>query len=133
MSSTPQHKTQEKIKEWIFYIILVSIIVGIGYWLGNPIFDTEKEIKLVKVESTLELSSGDHIAEVSYYNPNTETESNYTLTVEVSVNQLVRIYWPNGGWLDTDDFDMVYFDSGGYCSFITDRGYEYTVEITDLK
>jgi|SRR5690554_1406143 len=58
-----------------------------------------------------------------------ESKSNYgeyDLTVEVSGNQLLRIYFPNGGWLDKSHFipKTVKIEGDGYCSFKDDRGRE---------
>ena len=75
-------------------------------------------------------SDGTYCADVTYYNPNTGTENTYTLEVVVESNELVKIYWSNGGWLDEDHFTPEELDSDGYCSFSSDRGYEYTVQIT---
>ena len=40
---------------------------------------------------------GTYCANVTYHNPNTGTTSEYTLDVEVSNNQVIRINWSNGG------------------------------------
>lgn len=72
---------------------------------------------------------GTYCADVTYYNPNTGTNNTYTLEVEVESNQLITIYWGNGGWLDEDHFSAEDLDDNGYCSFISDRGYEYEVQI----
>ena len=74
--------------------------------------------------------SGTYCADVSYYNPNTGTSSNYTLEVEVENNEVVSILWGNGGWMDEDHFSSEELDESGYCSFSSDKGYDYTVQIT---
>ena len=71
---------------------------------------------------------GEYCATVTYYNPNTGTASEYTLTVLVSDNELERINFPTG-WLDRDHFDYTEVDEDGHASFVSDRGYEYTVQI----
>lgn len=71
---------------------------------------------------------GIYCAEIDYYYSKTGTSSTYTLTVEIENNDLVRINWSNGGWLDDSHFyppDI----SDGYATFESDRGVEYTVEI----
>lgn len=73
---------------------------------------------------------GDYCAEVTYYNPNTGTRNTYTLNVEVEGNELTQINWPNGGWLDDSHFSPEELDENGSCSFVSDRGYEYDVQIT---
>lgn len=78
-----------------------------------------------------EYYDGTYCAEITYYNPNTRNSSTYDLEIEVENNELIRIIWPNGGWLDQDHFDSVEFDEVGYCSFTSDKNYEYTVQIKD--
>ena len=72
---------------------------------------------------------GTYCADVGYYNPNTGTNNTYTLEVEVENNKLVIIYWNNGGWLDEDHFSAEELDEDGYCSFTSDKGYDYTIQI----
>ncbi|WP_289039929.1 hypothetical protein [uncultured Zobellia sp.] len=71
---------------------------------------------------------GEYCADIEYYNPSTGTSSDYTLTIEVSDNELEQINWPSGGYLD--DFSNVEFDEDGYAEFTSDKGYDYTVQIT---
>ena len=73
---------------------------------------------------------GTYCADVSYYNPNTGTSNMYTLEVEVENNEVVQINWGNGGWMDEDHFSAQDLDGTGYCSFSSDKGYDYTVQIT---
>jgi hypothetical protein len=72
---------------------------------------------------------GTYCADVTYYNSNTGTSRTYTLNVEVKDNQLILIHWPNGGWLDGSHFSPKELDSDGFCSFTSDRGYQYRVQI----
>lgn len=73
---------------------------------------------------------GTYCADVTYHNPNTGTENTYTLEVEVESNELIKIYWSNGGWLDEDHFSSEELDKNGYCAFTSDKGYEYEIQIT---
>ena len=73
---------------------------------------------------------GTYCADVTYYNPNTGTRNTYTLAVEIEGNELVKIYWNNGGWLDEDHFYAQELDENGTCSFTSDKGYDYEIEIT---
>lgn len=81
-------------------------------------------------ESTA-IYDGDYCATVTYHNPNTGTESEYTLTIEVIDNILERINFPVG-WLEEEHFGDVEFDEDGYASFTSGRGYEYTVTIVGV-
>lgn len=71
---------------------------------------------------------GDYCAEIQYYYSKTGTQSVYTLKVEIENNQLVKIYWPNGGWLDETHFTTPEI-SDGEASFESDQGVEYSVRI----
>lgn len=73
---------------------------------------------------------GTYCAEVEYYNPDTGTRNTYNLDVEVENGELTVIHWPNGGWLDDSHFSPEDITSGS-CSFTSDRGYEYTVNLKD--
>jgi hypothetical protein len=89
--------------------------------------NTDSEINF-EINDENKIYDGTYCAEIEYYNPNTGTSSNYTLTIEVNDNQLEQLNWPNGGYLD--DFSNVEFDEDGYAEFTTDKGYDYTVQIT---
>lgn len=73
---------------------------------------------------------GEYCADVEYYNPNTGTRNTYSLNVIVSDNELVEIQFPNGGWMDNDHFSPEELDDNGYCTITSDKGYEYSVQIT---
>lgn len=73
---------------------------------------------------------GTYSAEVDYYNPDTGTSSTYTLDVEVENGELTVIHWPNGGWLDSSHFTPQDITSGS-CSFISDEGYHYSIELLE--
>jgi len=71
---------------------------------------------------------GTYCAEIDYYYSETGTNSTYTLEVEIENNELTKIYWPNGGWLD-DSYFLPSDISNGEASFTSDRGVDYTVRI----
>lgn len=73
---------------------------------------------------------GLYCAEIEYYYPVTNTQATYTLEVEIEGDYLVKIDFSNGGWLDESHFDAVEISSG-IADFTSDRGAEYTVEITE--
>lgn len=97
----------------------------------SQVSDSEEETQFAIEGQTEEgFEDGTYCADVNYYNPNTSTDKTYTLEVEVSNNEVVQINWGNGGWLDEDHFSAPTLDENGSCSFTSDRGYDYTVEIT---
>src|SRR4051794_22101571 len=67
--------------------------------------------------SSSEYEDGSYCATVEYYNPNSGTESTYTLTVEVEDNEVTQINFPNGGWLDDSHFTPEELDDDGSVSF----------------
>lgn len=71
---------------------------------------------------------GTYCADVEYYYSETGTRNSYTLEVEIESNQLVKIYWPNGGWLDDSHFETPDI-SDGSASFTSDRRVDYEVSI----
>jgi hypothetical protein len=91
-------------------------------------FDREYESEYRYDNDEEDYWDGNYCADIEYYNSNTGTYSNYTLTIEVSNNELEQIIWPNGGYLD--DFYGVEFDEDGYAEFTSDKGYDYEVQIT---
>ena len=90
----------------------------------------ETENFVSESESSEAYPDGTYAADVEYYNPDTGTRNTYTLNVEVESNQVTLIHWPNGGWLDSSHFSPEELDSSGYCSFTSDQGYEYSIQIT---
>ncbi|MFC7526968.1 hypothetical protein ACFQRK_23630 [Parapedobacter sp. GCM10030251] len=75
-----------------------------------------------------EYEDGVYCATVDYYNPNTGNSNSYVLNVEIESDELITIYWPNGGWLDESHFSSENISIGS-CTFTSDKGYEYTVTI----
>ncbi|WP_448103619.1 hypothetical protein [Pedobacter panaciterrae] len=76
----------------------------------------------------LRYADGTYCAEVEYYYSKTGTRSTYTLSVEIEDNQLIRIDWPNGGWLDDTHFNPPDIEDGT-AEFTSDVGVDYTVTI----
>jgi len=72
---------------------------------------------------------GTYCADVDYYNPKTQRTSSYSLNVEVTNGKLVKIKWSNSGWLDENHFTAPIVSDNGTCSFTSDKGYSYTIDI----
>lgn len=75
-------------------------------------------------------TDGEYNAEIKYYNSNTRKHSVYKLSVEVENGELVKIEWPNGGWLDDSHFSPPNI-SDGTASFKDDRGIEYDIRLIE--
>lgn len=106
-------------------LLVILLLITFYQCTTSPDTHYEEEVEEITVYN------GKYCSEITYYNPKTGTKSTYDLEVEVSDNELIRILWPNGGWLDQDHFDPVELDEEGYCSFTSDKDYEYTIQIVD--
>jgi hypothetical protein len=109
-------------KIFLNYIVAVFVLTSCGS-------SNSEEEYAIEGQTAEGFEDGTHCASVTYNNPNTGTEKTYTLEVEVSGNQVTQINWNNGGWLDEDHFTPEELDVDGKCSFSSDKGYDYTVEI----
>lgn len=93
--------------------------------------NTEDEDK--QQDRTLEekdyYADGNYCADVRYTNPNTGTQSIYSLNVVIKDGDLIRISWPNGGWLDNSHFTPPHINESGFTTFTSDAGYEFDVLI----
>jgi len=84
-------------------VLSVIVIGGIIYLL----------VKMSKHEPNT-FPSGEYIAEVTYINEKTRHEADYTLNVQIKDSYVIRIDFPDGGYIDSDDFDPVLLDEHGY-------------------
>lgn len=123
------HITFSKINK-LLILTLVLLAIGLTTSCNEEQSSTDEELAVESATNEGGYEDGTYCAEVEYYNPNTGTRSTYSLNVEVENNELTLIHWPNGGWLDDSHFTPVELDESGYCSFTSDRGYEYEVQIT---
>jgi hypothetical protein len=110
--------------------LMCLFFVSIWLFLLSSCGNSSDEEYPIEGQTEEGFEDGTYCADVNYYNPNTSTDKTYTLEVEVSNNEVVQINWGNGGWLDEDHFSAPTLDENGSCSFTSDRGYDYTVEIT---
>ena len=110
-------------------LLLAPMLLVIGLTPACKGKDSSTQEPTKEIAAAETYKDGTYCAEVEYHNPNTGTRSTYSLNVEVENNELTLIHWPNGGWLDDSHFTPVELDERGYCSFTSDRGYEYEVQI----
>lgn len=108
----------------------VILFVSICIFLVSCNYKSNDSSKEGKSNSDDKYEDGTYCAAVRYYNPNTGTNRTYTLNVEVESNELTKIYWTNGGWLDNSHFRPPEIDTEGACSFTSDKGYQYSIQIT---
>ena len=114
--------------------------------------DEEKEIKNSSSNSTIisddddkdkenknsssnnsgcKFSDGTYSATVNYNNPETGYSQTYTLEVDVEDCQVVKIYFPKGGWLDEDHITAADIDDDGSASVEGEEGRTYEIQIDD--
>ncbi len=110
---------------------IVIVVVSLLLFKKDGSIPTEETEYLIAGQTEDGFEDGTYCAEVEYYNPNTGTQSPYELEVEVIGNQVVQINFGNGGWLDTDHFSPEDIDSDGQCTIVSDRNYEYTIQLVE--
>ena len=79
--------------------------------------------------STCKFEDGTYSATVDYFNPETGYSQTYTLDVEVEGGEVVQIYLPNGGWLDSDHITPAELDEYGCCTIYGEDGKTYEIQI----
>lgn len=117
----------------IVYGIIIVVLILLGLLECRSCNKDEGGIsgdENIEEETTEEYEDGTYCAEVDYFNPNTGTRGDYTLEVEVENNEVVRISFGNGGWLDSDHMTPQELDENGECNITSDRNYEYGIRIT---
>lgn len=110
---------------------IVIVVVSLLLFKKDGSIPTDETEYLIAGQTEDGFEDGTYCAEVEYYNPNTGTHSPYELEVEVSGNQVVQINFGNGGWLDTDHFSPEDIDSDGQCTIVSDRNYEYMIQLVE--
>jgi hypothetical protein len=109
--------------------LLLVLIWSVGLVSCGGSKDSEHKYT-IEGQSENGFEDGTYCANVTYYNPNTPTKSDYILKVDVAGNKVVKINFGNGGWLDSDHITPKTLDANGKCSITTDRDYVFAIKIT---
>jgi hypothetical protein len=109
-------------------IIYLFLFLGLIQSCGNS--SNNEEEFTIEGQTAEGYEDGTYCADVTYYNPNTGTTNDYSLSVEVVNNEVVQINFDNGGWMDNDHITPQELDENGECTLVNERDYEYTVKIT---
>ena len=115
------------------YLLMVILWVFLLTSCGCSNSDNEEDLaEEYPIEGQMAdgFEDGTYCADVTYYNPNTETSSDYTLEIEVESNEVVHINFGNGGWLDRSNMTPETLDENGECTITSDKNYEYSIKIT---
>jgi hypothetical protein len=88
-----------------------------------------QSVEHTETQTKIETLHGSYCAEVTYSNPNTGTNSNYSLLVDVKANEVICIHWPQGGQLDLDHFNPSKLSSDSVSQIQTFDGKNYRVKI----
>lgn len=113
---------------------LMLLLQACGDSDSNSGLEMQTEEPATETEEAKEkYEDGTFCAEVRYYNSNTGTDKKYDLNVDVERHELVKIHFPSSGWLDDSHFSPEELDENGFCSFTSDKGYKYEVQITGTE
>jgi hypothetical protein len=113
----------------LFIALILLLFLEGCYENDDSVQESEEETEEKKDTKTYGYEDGTYCADVEYYYSKTGTRSKYTLKIEIEDNYLVKILWPNGGWLDDSHYTQPEIDDGT-AEFTSDAGVEYTVEVT---
>jgi hypothetical protein len=113
----------------ILLLIILLICLMQCKSCNNTVEDPEEIVYAIEGQTADGFEDGTYCADVDYYNPNTGTKNRYTLQVEVQKNEVVKILFGNGGWLDSEHMKPQNVGQKGECIISTDRNYEYTIKI----
>jgi hypothetical protein len=114
-----------------FYLAALGFVMTICVGLSSCSDASAESDTSAETEDSAPASGyadGTYCAEVTYYYSPTGTNSTYTLLVDVQDNHLVKIHWPNGGWLDETHYNGPDIEDGD-ASFTSDVGANYNVRI----
>lgn len=93
--------------------------------------EVSKEKDAILDENECKFKDGIHSAIVEYHNFKTGYSKEYKLEVEVENCEVVKINFPNGGWLDSDHITPEELDGNGSCTVEGEGGKNYKIQIDD--
>ena len=108
----------------IFFLLLMLNACG-----SDSSSESENQTEGLAEEQVDKYPDDTYCASIDYKNPSTRSHGIYRLNVDVENHEVVKIHFPNGGWLDEDHFTAKQLDEDGTCSFTSDKNCNYKVEI----
>lgn len=91
--------------------------------------DNEENTKVTSVNNDCNFKDDTYSATVDYNNSETNYSNTYTLEVEVKDCQVVKIYFPKGGWLDEDHISAADINEDGNARVEGEDGKTYEIHI----
>ena len=91
--------------------------------------DNEENSKENSDHNDCNFKDDTYSATIDYNNSETNYSNTYTLEVEVEDCQIVKIYFPKGGWLDEDHISAAEIDNDGNATVEGEDGKTYDIHI----
>ncbi len=82
-------------------------------------------------EATCKYKDSTYTATVNYHNSRTGHSSTYTLDVVVKNCKVVRINFPNGGWLDEDHMNPAIIEDNEIARVACEGGKTYVIDLSE--
>jgi len=89
----------------------------------------EEKSKSTSNNNNCNFKNDRYAATVDYNNSETNYSNTYTLEVDVEDCQIVKIYFPKGGWLDEDHISAADIDQDGNATVAGEDGKTYEIHI----
>jgi len=117
----------KKIIKLLLIFAFFLLIVSCSSESNQRFDDTNQESS--EASSECKFEDGTYTANVKYHNSETDYSATYTLDVEVENGQVVKIDFPNGGWVDEDHITAADLDEKGSANVSGEDGKSYEVQI----
>jgi hypothetical protein len=104
--------------KYLYFILLLLVSCGGGETAAD-----------VEENDLPKYPDGTYCANVDYYNSSTGTRRTYTLNVEVESNEVTKIIFGNGGYLDNRHITPETLSNGGNCSITDDKNRTFDISI----
>jgi hypothetical protein len=110
-----------------FSLLLVLVACG-GSLQKN---ESNSNVQEPQKSTAHSFNNGTFCSRIVYFNPNTNTRSEYFLTAHVENQTLVRVDFNEESWLDGDHFTPPSVTEDGSANFVSDKGYHYSVQLLE--
>lgn len=115
----------------IFRFLAFSLILMISACGGGSTKNDSNTQEQPQKSAAPNFTNGTFCSRVVYFNPNTNTRSEYFLSAHVENNILARVDFNEESWLDGDHFTPPAVAQDGSANFVSDKGYHYSVQLLE--